>query len=114
MTGIEDDPRGLLPHFTPQLALELRNRLKRRICEEFDTFNDYRKVKDAGSPDELSFQIVARMFRTQLKEAKALISFTEATIAFNQASLEAAAPALPAKAQAKLKTFFRNPNHRQE
>ncbi len=110
----------LLPHFTPMLMLELHGRLKKRMFEE--SWSDFLTVVTANltrmeamlwdpheASDELAMAIVTRMYRTQLKEAKAVISFTDAVLNFNKPEVDR----LKLQA-ARLGLTFRNQRHRKE
>jgi hypothetical protein len=85
----ENDP---LPHFTLKLALDIRERLRQRILEETDEqeFLDEESVMFGVVPDQLARQIVSRMYSTQVKEAKAILSFSEAMIDWNNKHAPAA------------------------
>jgi hypothetical protein len=125
----EVDPRTLVPHFTVRLAMELRDRLKRRILEDgveshwrkvyFPHFGEklIRSVMTPELADELARDIVRKMYLTQIKEAKAIISFSKAVIDYNAERVEAAnskADAMLGKRAAHLSRTFRNQRHREE
>jgi hypothetical protein len=108
--ALDCDYQTMLPHFTPILALALQGRLKARILEE--------KIADKGHPlwnswlseDWWAHETVMRMYRTQLKEAKAVISFSDEMLKFNRP--KDAADLKMALRTASLGQTFRNARHR--
>lgn len=98
------DDRELLPHFTPLLGMELRKRLKTRILENWVVLHD---EDEDNFAERMAFDIVCRMYRTQLKEARAVISFSDAVLGFNQPQMEQQGKLLPGRAAEKLKGMFR-------
>lgn len=104
-TETKEDWSDLLPHFDTKLAMELHQHLRDRIrgtCDILAQCERY-QIEDL---DDLASQIVGRMYRTQMKEARAILSFSDAVVAYNRSSLEASIPQLPLRAAKKLRSIF--------
>lgn len=81
----------LLPHFTVKLMLELRRRMCDRVDEIIDDDFSTHDVAARCYPtlnyeqfrDDIARDMVSRIYRTQLREAQAVLSFSEAMIEHN-------------------------------
>lgn len=92
-----DDPRELLPHFTVQLWCELERRLADRAVNE--RWYEHVPMPDDlfgrvlfcpfGVSRKLAHELVARIYRTQLKEAAFVMSFSTSVLRFNEAAIAA-------------------------
>ena len=100
MSQMSQNEIDLLPHFNSKFMLEMRAHLRKRILEESPipkkvpvpgrdprrrqldpviAFNSF----DYAAADELAREMVGRIYRTQLREAKGIISFSDAMIEWN-------------------------------
>lgn len=114
------DYQALLPHFTVKLSMELCGRLQERIIEPggpvkrgiaIDPKNPAVPIVrefplDSKDAYEFAHQIVRRMYRTQLKEARAVQSFAQAWLDYQQPQIEEKIKLLPDGPANKLKTMF--------
>lgn len=85
------DPRDLIPHFTVALWCELRRRIETRILEDLvgptmlpgvarrDNIYDPRTWASS-----IALELTARIYRTQLKEARTMLSVTDETLKYNE------------------------------
>lgn len=83
-----EDPRSLLPHFTVGLWLELERRIRYKLVTEGQPWRHVDGVTTckAITPElaaNLAPQIVARMYKTQLAEARLTLNIAEATLRYN-------------------------------